>query len=333
MHYSILVDEPKLLNPQITTTTMPSYPNSPKTQQGSSDGPCTELQSIEMTAPSTSQEYESSCTSPVGQISVKSYASDLSSPSIDRVQELSAPEGGIGILQRDFDVSTSISDDDESTVSSLAEEQSEMHPRKKLAPPTAQTDTIDDKEEKVKVAVGWTVQLAETVSHATSSIEGELDLALANAEEAGRNQAKTEEDQLKAQLNAESEAKRLRERLDAMIEESLIHELKLESTQEEMKEKQTLHAREKRELQVKLDSELETIRSERRTLLIRVAALEEENEILCGKLLGDSGLRTDKKSGIMVHVLVALSRKMLQLAHRAKSFRPWTRRRPRGTKM
>lgn len=306
---------------------MPSYPNSPKNQQGSRDGPCTELQSIQMTAPSTSQEYESSCTSPVAQVSVKSYASDLSSPSIDRVQELSAPEGGIGILQRDFDVSTSSSDDDESTVSSLAEEQSETHPHQNLAPTTA------DGEEIVKVSVGWTVQLAETVSHTTSSIEDELDLALANAEEAGRNQAKAEEDQFQAQFNAESEAKRLRERLDAMIEESLIHELKLESTQEEMKEKQTLHAREKRELQVKLDSELETIRSERRTLLIRVAALEEENEILCGKLLGDSGLGNDKKSGIMVHALVALSRKMLQLAHRAKSFRPWTRMEPRGTRM
>ena len=315
------------------TTTMPSYPNSPKNQQGSGDGPCTELQSVEMTSPSTSQEYESSCTSPVAQISVKSYASDLSSPSIDHVQELLAPEGGIGILQRDFDISTSSSsDDDESTVSSLAEEQTEIYPRKNLAPLTAKTDTIDDEE---KVSVGWTVnvRLTEAVSHTTSSIEDELDVALVNAEEAGRTQAKAEEDQLKAQLNAESEAKRLRERLDTMIEESLILELKLESTQEEMKEKQTLHAREERELQVKMDAELETIRSERRTLLIRVAALEEENEILCGKLLGDSGLGNDKKSGIMVHVLVALSRKMLQLACRAKSFRPWTRMEPKGTKM
>ena len=310
------------------TTTMPSYPNSPKNQQGSGD------ESIEaaITSPSTSQEYESSCTSPVEQISVKSYASDLSSPSIDHVQELLAPEGGIGILQRDFDISTSRSSyDDESTISSLAEEQGEIHPRKKLAPPTAKTDTIDDNEEKVKVSVGWTVQLAEAVSH--TFVEDELEVALVNAEEAGRNQAKVEEDVLKAQLNAESEAKRLRERLEAMIEESLILELKLESTQEEMKEKQTLHAQEKRELQVKMDADLDTIRSERRTLLIRVAALEEENEILCGKLLGDSGLGNDKKSGIMVHVLIALSRKMLQLVYRAKSFRPRTRMEPRGTKM
>jgi len=312
-----------------TTTSMPSsHPNSPKSQEGTGDGPRTELKSIEaaMTSPSTSQEYESSCPSEmVAEILIGTYAADLSSPSIDRVQELSAPDGGI---TRTFDVSS----DDESTVSPLADEQTEMLPREKLPHhtladestkgPTADNATIDD-EEKVKVSAGWTLQLAEAVSQ----IEEELDVALTDAAEAGRNQAKAEDDLLKAHLNAESQTKRLRERLETMIQENLILELELESTEEEMKDKEKLHAQETRELQVKMDVELEAIRSERRTLLIRVAALEEENEILCGKLLGDSGEK--KKSGIVV----ALGRKLVQFGYRVKSFRPWTRTESRGTQL
>ena len=257
-----------------------------------------------MTARTSSQEY-----SPVAQISIGSYAADLSSPSIDRVQELSA----LGdIIKGTFDVSI----DDGSTVSPLDGEQSLM--LNNLAIGNGD-ESIND-EGRVSLSAGWTLQLA-------GPVEVELDGPLADATEVERNQAKAEDDLFKAHFDAESQVKRLRERLEEMIQESLILEVKLESIQEDMKDKEIDHAREKCELQAGMDAELRAIRTERRELLIRVAALEEENEVLCGKLLAESG------NGMKPGLLVAVVRRLKQLKTKAKSFRPLTRRPSRGTPM
>jgi len=280
--------------------------NSSKSQGAIGSDSSTDLKSIEapMTAQTSSQEY-----SPVAQISIGSYAADLSSPSIDRVQELSA----LGdIIKGTFDVSI----DDGSTVSPLDGEQSLM--LNNLAIRNGD-ESIND-EGRVSLSAGWTLQLA-------GPVEVELDGPLADATEVERNQAKAEDDLFKAHFDAESQVKRLRERLEEMIQESLILEVKLESIQEDMKDKEIDHAREKCELQAGMDAELRAIRTERRELLIRVAALEEENEVLCGKLLAESG------NGMKPGLLVAVVRRLKQLKTKAKSFRPLTRRPSRGTPM
>ena len=285
-----------------------NHTNSPTSQGGSGGGGCinTELKSIEATVTARTTSYESS---------------DLSSPSIDQGL-LVLPVTPDGTKKGEIDTS-SVDGSEGSTISPLEDEQIWMTASEKSANCVTEDNTkaqvagnsASNGEEKVSISAGWTVHLAESVSQ----MEGELDEALTTAAEAGRNQAKAEDDLVKAQLKAESEAKRLRVRLEEMIQENLMLELRFESTQEDIKDKAKQHAREKRELQVRMDAELEAIRTERRTLLIRVASLEEENDVLTGKLLAESD--KDKNSG----VLVALGRKLKQVRKKLKSFRTWTK--------
>ena len=299
-----------------------NHTNCPKSQGDDSGGATsTELKSIEATMTARTTSYESSCTSPAAPISVGSYAADLSSPSIDRVQEPSAPEV---TMKREFDTS-SIDGSTGSTISPLDDEQIWTISREikyNAKEHMARDNSVND-DGNVLASAGWTLQLAETVSQ----MEDEPDVALTTATEAGRNKAKAEDDLVKAQLKAEFEAKRLRERLEEIVKENLILELRLESTQEDMKDKGKKYAREKRELQVRVDAELEAIRTERRALLIRVDALEEENGILCGRLLAESG--KDKKSGIFV----AIARELKQFGKKWKSFHPWSHKPSRGTQL
>ena len=299
-----------------------NHTSSPKSQGGDSGGATTtELKSIEATLTARTTSYELSCTSPVAPTSVGSYAADLSSPSIDRVQEPSAPEV---TMKREFDRS-SIDGSTGSTISPLDDDQIWTTSREikyNAKEHMARDNSVND-DGNVFASAGWTLQLAETVSQ----MEDEPDVALTTAAEAGRNKAKAEDDIVKAQLKAEFEAKRLRERLEEIVKENLTLELRLESTQEDMKYKEKKYAREKRELQVRVDAELEAIRTERRTLLIRVEALEEENGILCGRLLAESG--KDKKSGMFI----ALARELKRFGKKWKSFHPWSHKPSRGTQL
>ena len=312
-----------------------NHTNSPKSQGGDSGGgTSTELKSIEATMTARTTSYESSCTPPAAQISVGSYgsyAANLSSPSIERVQEPSAPDD---TMKRVFDTS-SIDGSTGSTISPLDDEQTwttsrEISPSKPKGSSNdnakeqmARESAIDGGGGKALVSAGWTLQLAETVCQ----MEDELEVALSTATEAGRNKAKAEDDLVKAQLRAEFESKRLRERLEGIIKEKLILEVQLESTQEDMKDKEQYYAREKRELQVRVDVELEAIRTERRALLIRVDSLEEENRVLCGRLLAESGKH--KKPGIFV----ALARELKRFGKKSKSFHPWLHKSSRGTQL
>ena len=301
-----------------------NHTKSPKSQGGDSGGATsTELKSIEATMTARTTSYESSCTSPAAPVSPGSYAADLSSSSIDRVQEPSAPEV---TTKREFDTS-SIDGSTGSTISPLDDEQIWTTSReiKDNAKEHMARDSSVNDDGSVLASAVWTLQLAETVSQ----MEDEPDVALTTAAEAGRNKAKAEDDIVKAQLKAEFEAKRLRERLEEIVKENLTLELRLESTQEDMKYKEKKYAREKRELQVRVDAELEAIRTERRALLIRVDALEEENGILCGRLLAESG--KDKKSGFFVHV--AIARVLKRFGKKWKSFHPWPHKPSRGTQL
>ena len=292
-----------------------NHTNSPTSQGGSGGGGGinTELKSIEATVTARTTSYESS---------------DLSSPSIDQGL-LVLPVTPDGTKKGEIDTS-SVDGSEGSTISPLEDEQIWMTASERSDNCVTEDNTkaqvagnsTSNGEEKVSISAGWTVHLAESVSQ----MEGELDEALTTAAEAGRNQAKAEDDLVKAQLKAESEAKRLRVRLEEMIQENLMLELRFESTQEDIKDKAKQHAREKWELQVRMDAELEAIRTERRTLLIRVASLEEENDVLTGKLLAESD--KDKNSG----VLVALGRKLKQMGKKLKSFRTWTKS-SRGTQL
>ena len=325
-----------------------NHTNSPKSQGGDSGGgTSTELKSIEATMTARTTSYESSCTPPAAQISVGSYgsyAANLSSPSIERVQEPSAPDD---TMKRVFDTS-SIDGSTGSTISPLDDEQTWTTSRE-ISPSKPKVSSNDDAKEqmardsaidgakeqmardsaidggggKVLVSAGWTLQLAETVCQ----MEDELEVALSTATEAGRNKAKAEDDLVKAQLRAEFESKRLRERLEGIIKEKLILEVQLESTQEDMKDKEQYYAREKRELQARVDVELAAIRTERRALLIRVDSLEEENRVLCGRLLAESGKH--KKPGIFV----ALARELKRFGKKSKSFHPWLHKSSRGTQL
>lgn len=296
--------------------------NSPKSEGGDSGGATsTELKSIEATMTARTTSYESSCTSPAALISVGSYAADLSSSSIDRVQEPSAPEV---TTKREFDT-ISIDGSTGSTISPLDDEQIWTTSREikyNAKEHMARESSVNDDGNVLASAV-WTLQLAETVSQ----MEDGPDVALTTAAEAGRIKAKAEDDLVKAQLKAEFEAKRLRERLEEIVKENLTLELRLESTQEDMKDKEKKYAREKRELQVRVEAELEAIRTERRALLIRVDALEEENGKLCGRLLAKSG--KDKKPGFVV----AITRVLRRCGKKWKSFHPWSHKPSRGTQL
>lgn len=287
-----------------------NHQNSPKSQGGDSGGgisrASTELKSIEATMTARTTSYESSCASPAAQISVGSYAADLSSPSIDSIDRIQEPSG-------EFDASSSDGSTG-STISPLGDEQIWTTSRDYAKEPMA----VDD--DNVLVSAGWTLQLAETISQTEDQLE-----ALSIAAEAGRNKAKAEGDLVNAQLKAEFEAKRLRERLEEIIKEKLILELSLESTQEDLKDKEKYYAREKRELQLRVDAELEAIRTERRALLIRVDTLEEENDCLCIKLLAGK----DKKPDIFV----AIARELKRFGKKWKSFHPWSHKPSRGSQL
>lgn len=198
---------------------------------------------------------------------------------------------------------------------------------KKLSEPNWEEDEEEEakqsKDGKVIISAEWPVSLANTV--ARIHVDQDLDTALADAAAAGRAKASMEEEQTKARIEAESQVKQLRERLEEKIQDVLMLELELENAQDSMKEKEKEFKCEKNDLQSKMYLELESMRNERTALMVKIAGLEEENGILCGKLLGGSG-REQNKTGFSTACRRRILSRLYNLKHYMCRDRPWKRR-------
>ena len=178
-------------------------------------------------------------------------------------------------------------------------------------------DEEDEEEEervyrsKVIVSAQWAVSLA----NAADETEEDLDTVLVGAIEAGCSKASMEEELTTARVEAELKVKQLRERLEEKIKDALMIELELENAQDSIKEKEKEFKSEKNHLQAKMEMEMKSIRNERTALLVKVAALEEENAILCAKLLDGTSGMNQKKNGLAATACHRLISHLANLKH------------------
>lgn len=271
-----------------------------------------------MTAMSTSQEYESSITLISDTFTTPastSYAADMSSSSSSERSVKNHPN----VKTATFEVDGNGSDVSplEDTDDNVTKLDASYYEEEKVNAPEQCTCSNED---KVIVSAEWTVSPANAVA----GIEQELDTALADAAEAGRKKANMEEEMVTARAEAELQVKKLQERLEEKIQNALMLELELENAQDSMKEKEKEYTSETNQLRSKMEVELETIRNERTALNVKIAGLEEENAILCAKLLGGSAASKQKRSG----AAAGLCRQLLSRLDDLKLYRErlWKRR-------
>jgi len=248
----------------------------------------TEASLTAMSTRSSSQAYESSDTSTSDKFSTlesTSHAADASSRAriemTDQHEENATFEiNPVGSDISPLDLPSRALSTDSST-------------SKKLGEPNCEEDEEEEAKQS-KVVVFAETQVLPANATAEIHVDQDLDTALADAAAAGRAKASMEEEQTKARIEAELQVKQLRERLEEKIQDVLMLELELENAQDSMREKVKEFKYEKNDLQSKVELELESMRNERTTLMVKIAGLEEENGILCAKLLGGSGSEQNK---------------------------------------